>query len=48
MAAASCGFDAMFALFPAISLAVGPSELHWNHGDGLVLRGLSSLPARLR
>ena len=30
-----------------IRLAVDPSELHWNHGDGLVLRGLSSLPVHL-
>ena len=30
--------------FPELRLAVRPDELHWNHGDGLVLRGLSELP----
>jgi cytochrome P450 len=30
--------------FPQIRLAVRPEELHWGHGDGLVLRGLSELP----
>ena len=30
--------------FPDLSLAVNPEDLHWNHGDGLVLRGLSALP----
>ena len=30
--------------FPEISLAVSPADLHWRHGDGLVLRGLSELP----
>lgn len=30
-----------------IRLAVPRNELHWDHGDGLVLRGLSSLPVRL-
>jgi cytochrome P450 len=30
--------------FPAIRLAVPVDELHWGHGDGLVLRGLSELP----
>ncbi len=30
--------------FPEISLAVSPADLHWGHGDGLVLRGLSELP----
>ena len=28
-------------------LAVDPSALHWAHGDGLVLRGLSELPVVL-
>ena len=40
-------FTALLARFPSMRLAVDPSELHWNHGDGLVLRGLSSLPVRL-
>jgi cytochrome P450 len=30
--------------FPALSLAVRSEDLHWRHGDGLVLRGLSELP----
>jgi cytochrome P450 len=30
--------------FPRLTLAVPPGDLHWGHGDGLVLRGLSELP----
>lgn len=30
--------------FPHVALAVPPEDLHWSHGDGLVLRGLSALP----
>jgi cytochrome P450 len=30
--------------FPDLSLAVPSEGLHWAHGDGLVLRGLSELP----
>ena len=30
--------------FPDLRLAVPIDELHWGHGDGLVLRGLSELP----
>ncbi|MFL6205387.1 MAG: cytochrome P450 [Acidimicrobiales bacterium] len=30
--------------FPELRLAVPSDELHWGHGDGLVLRGLSELP----
>ena len=30
--------------FPELRLAVPVEELHWGHGDGLVLRGLSELP----
>jgi hypothetical protein len=37
----------LFARFPQIRLAVSARELHWGHGDGLVLRGLSELPAVL-
>ena len=33
--------------FPDLGLAVPPADLHWNHGDGLVLRGLSALPVVL-
>ena len=29
---------------PELTLAVSSEELHWSHGDGLVLRGLSELP----
>jgi cytochrome P450 len=30
--------------FPQLRLAVPIEQLHWGHGDGLVLRGLSELP----
>ena len=30
--------------FPRLSLAVPADSLHWGHGDGLVLRGLTELP----
>jgi len=30
--------------FPNIALDVASEDLHWGHGDGLVLRGLSELP----
>ena len=30
--------------FPQLHLAGDPDALHWGHGDGLVLRGLSQLP----
>jgi cytochrome P450 len=30
--------------FPELRLAVSPEQLHWGHGDGLVLRGLTKLP----
>jgi cytochrome P450 len=30
--------------FPKLSLGVPIDDLHWGHGDGLVLRGLSELP----
>jgi cytochrome P450 len=30
--------------FPSLRLAVATDDLHWSHGDGLVLRGLSALP----
>jgi len=35
---------ALFQRFPDLRLAVGVDELHWGHGDGLVLRGLTTLP----
>jgi cytochrome P450 len=34
----------LFERFPRLRLACDPDELHWGHGDGLVLRGLSELP----
>ena len=30
--------------FPELALAAPSTDLHWGHGDGLVLRGLSELP----
>jgi len=30
--------------FPGLALAVPSEDLHWGHGDGLVLRGLTELP----
>ena len=33
--------------FPEMRLATEVSDLRWGHGDGLVLRGLSSLPVML-
>jgi cytochrome P450 len=30
--------------FPDMRLAVPVEDLHWGHGDGLVLRGLTELP----
>lgn len=40
-------FTRLLARYPRLRLAVDPSGLHWNHGDGLVLRGLSALPVEL-
>lgn len=40
-------FGALLQRFPDLRLAVGFDELHWDHGDGLVLRGLSELPVLL-
>jgi hypothetical protein len=34
----------LLARFPRLQLAVPADELHWGHGDGLVLRGLTELP----
>jgi cytochrome P450 len=41
---AQVALPALFQRFPLLRLAVAPDELHWGHGDGLVLRGLSELP----
>jgi cytochrome P450 len=35
---------ALLLRFPQLQLAVPGDELHWGHGDGLVLRGLTELP----
>jgi cytochrome P450 len=36
--------ESLLRRYPELSLAVPASDLHWGHGDGLVLRGLSELP----
>ena len=41
---AQIGFTSLLRRFPQLRLAVPVDELHWDHGDGLVLRGLSQLP----
>lgn len=41
-------FTSLHGRFPTMRLAVPRSALHWDHGDGLVLRGLSELPVILR
>jgi cytochrome P450 len=38
---------ALHTRFPTMRLAIDPAELDWGHGDGLVLRGLSTLPVVL-
>jgi len=40
-------FGALLARFPDVRLAVDRGRLRWTHGDGLVLRGLETLPVRL-
>jgi cytochrome P450 len=37
-------FTTVLTRFPDLRLAVEMSDLHWGHGDGLVLRGLNELP----
>jgi cytochrome P450 len=44
---ARIAFTAQHTRFPTMRLAVDPSQLHWGHGDGLVLRGLTELPVIL-
>lgn len=41
---AQLALDALINRFPELALAVPAEQLHWGHGDGLVLRGLSALP----
>jgi cytochrome P450 len=40
-------FTALLIRFPHMELAVPAEQLRWQHGDGLVLRGLSELPVLL-
>jgi cytochrome P450 len=37
-------FTSLLGRFPQLTLAGSSENLHWDHGDGLVLRGLSELP----
>ena len=41
---AQIALEGLIRRFPQLRLAVPFETLHWSHGDGLVLRGLSSLP----
>jgi cytochrome P450 len=45
---AEIAFSELVRRFPQMRLAVAPEDLHWGHGDGVVLRGLSELPVLLR
>jgi cytochrome P450 len=44
---ARVAFQALLGRHPGLRLAAGRDELAWAHGDGLVLRGLTSLPVVL-
>ena len=44
---AEIAFTTLLSRFPGLRLAVPAEDLHWGHGDGLVLRGLSDLPVLL-
>jgi hypothetical protein len=44
---ARIALTALHARFPPMRLAVDPAELRRDHGDGLVLRGLTHLPVVL-
>jgi len=44
---ARVAFEALLGRHPGLRLAVGRDALAWSHGDGLVLRGLVSLPVVL-
>ena len=44
---ARIAFGSLLARFPELRLAVEGSALRWTRGDGLVLRGLGSLPVVL-
>ena len=45
---AEIAFTELVRRFPRMRLAVAPEDLHWGHGDGVVLRGLSALPVWLQ
>jgi cytochrome P450 len=44
---ARVAFETLLSRYPGVRLAVGRDTLAWTHGDGLVLRGLLSLPVVL-
>ncbi len=44
---AQLAFTALLRRFPHLRLAADPADLRWDHGDGLVLRGLTELPVYL-
>jgi cytochrome P450 len=44
---ARVAFEALLGRHPGLRLATGRAALTWAHGDGLVLRGLTSLPVVL-
>jgi cytochrome P450 len=44
---ARVAFEELLGRYPGLGLAVGRDALAWAHGDGLVLRGLVSLPVVL-
>jgi cytochrome P450 len=44
---ARIAFSTLLGRFPHMRLAVPRADLAWTHGDGLVLRGLASLPVTL-
>jgi cytochrome P450 len=44
---ARVAFESLFDRHPGLRLAVAREDLTWAHGDGLVLRGLTSLPVVL-
>jgi cytochrome P450 len=41
---AQLALHSLLQRFPQLRLAVPVEQLHWGHGDGLVLRGLTELP----
>ncbi len=45
---AEIAFTGLLSRFPRLRLGVPVEDLRWQHGDGLVLRGLCELPVLLR